>query len=173
MKIFTVLFIAALSFACTNSAKPVPQSAAESNTASNARAQTAIAHSSENKAGPATAPNGRSGWTQGGDPIDTTELDAAVTAAEKALAAKPNDAAAKKALSKAYLDRATKLTDARQYAAALGDYRKAVKHDATNEEAKEWIERIVQIYDSINKSYPKEGEEPGPLPFKAADKPKS
>jgi cytochrome c-type biogenesis protein CcmH/NrfG len=58
------------------------------------------------------------------------------------------------------------LTDARQYASALGDYRKAIKLDPNNAEAKQWIEQIVMIYESINRDYPKEGEEPPPLAFK-------
>jgi len=57
------------------------------------------------------------------------------------------------------------LTDARQYASALGDYRRTLKYDPSNAEAKDWIERIVSIYDSINRESPKEGEEPPPLPM--------
>ena len=108
----------------------------------------------------------KSKWTQSGDPIDTKEYDTAITAAEKAFNAKPSDAAAKKALADAYFKRAVALTDARQYASALGDYRRTIKHDPSNTEASDWIERIVSIYASINRGSPKEGEEPPPLPFK-------
>jgi hypothetical protein len=58
------------------------------------------------------------------------------------------------------------LTDARQYASALGDFRRALKYDPSSEEAKTWIDQIIKIYDSMNKEYPKEGEEPPPLPWK-------
>ena len=115
-------------------------------------------------ASPAYTAKGK--WTQSGDAIDTAKLDAAVNLAVKTLAVKPSDAAAKKAVSEAYFNRGTALTEARQYASALGDYRKAYKADPSNTEAKEWIDKIILIYDGLKKDYPKEGEEPPPLPFK-------
>ena len=69
------------------------------------------------------------------------------------------------ALAGAYFKRGVALTDARQYASALGDYRKTLKYDPQNREAKEWIDMITNIYDGRNQDYPKEGEEPPPLPF--------
>jgi tetratricopeptide (TPR) repeat protein len=105
-------------------------------------------------------------WTQSGEPIETKEFDAEIAKAEKALKAKPNDETAKKALAESYFKRGFALTEARQYAAALGDYRKASKLDPNNEDAKTWINRIIEIYDGLNKDYPKEGEEPPALPFK-------
>jgi tetratricopeptide (TPR) repeat protein len=107
-------------------------------------------------------------WTQSGEPIDTTELDAEIAKAEKNLKAKSSDEAAKKALAESYFKRGFALTEARQYASALGDYRKASKLDPGNEEAKTWIQKIIDIYDGLNKEYPKEGEEPPALPFKKA-----
>ncbi len=89
-----------------------------------------------------------------------------VVKAEKDFKAKPKDDAAKKTLAVAYVNRGLALTDARQYASALGDYRKAQKLDPNNEDAKKWIDQIIGIYESINRDYPKEGEEPPPLPFK-------
>jgi tetratricopeptide (TPR) repeat protein len=105
-------------------------------------------------------------WTQSGNPIDTSKFDAEIAEAEKDLKAKPNDEKVKKALAISFVNRGLALTDARQYASALGDYRRAQKLDPTNDEAKKWIEQIISIYDSINKEFPKEGEEPPPLPFK-------
>ena len=127
------------------------------------------AHTTENQ--PAPMPNNSSGpttskWTQGGTAIDTSTFDATIDSAEKDVKSKPNDEAAKKKLSQAYFQRAVALTDARQYASALGDYRRAVKNDPNNAEAKDWIDQIVMIYDSMKKQYPQEGEEPPPLPFK-------
>ncbi|MFN6963574.1 MAG: hypothetical protein ACK4S4_07390 [Pyrinomonadaceae bacterium] len=157
--------------ACGNAAAPVANSnaAATTNAADRTqRSETVIAHSSENQrpstSVPADGPKGK--WTQSGDPIDTKDFDAAIAAAEKELKAKPADPAAKKALSEAYTKRAVALTDARQYASALGDYRKAVKYDPENSEAKNWIEQIVSIYGTLGKTPPAEGEEPPPLPFK-------
>ncbi len=139
--------------------------ASRTNTAASGTPQTVIAHSSENQTPSPAAPGEKAKWTQSGDPIDTKELDAAVTSAEKALAARSSDDKLKKALAEAYYKRGVALTDARQYASALGDYRKALKNDPSKAEAKEWIEKIIMIYDGLNKSYPKEGEEPPALPF--------
>ena len=105
-------------------------------------------------------------WTQSGNPIDTTAFDADVKQAESKLKSNPKDESLKKSLAEAYVKRGVALTDARQYASALGDYRKALKLDPANETAKNWIEQIIGIYESINRSYPPEGEEPPPLPFK-------
>ena len=153
---------------CNNAAKPVAQNANSANASvSNEKPQTAIAHSLENQTPNPVAPSGeKSKWTQSGDPIDTKEFDTSIATAEIALGKKPSNDTVKKALSAAYFKRAEALTGARQYASALGDYRRALKHDPSNAEAKEWIDRIISIYDSINRESPKEGEEPPPLPFK-------
>ena len=165
MKSVIICLSICFAFGCSNAAKPVSQSNTNTVIGTPEKPQTAIAHSSENQT--QTPPSTeKSKWTQSGDPIETKEFDAAIISAEKALSGKPTDSAAKKALAAAYLKRAVALTDARQYASALGDYRRTVKHDPTNEEAKDWIERIISIYASINRESPKEGEEPPPLPFK-------
>ncbi len=104
-------------------------------------------------------------WKQSGTPIDVTAYNAEIAKAEKNLKAKPKDEAAKKALADAYTKRGVALTEARQYASALGDYRRAVKYDANNEEAKDGMEVILSIYNSMNRESPPEGEEPPPLPF--------
>ena len=133
--------------------------------------QTVTAHSTEGQQPPAMpnsaepAPGG-SKWTQSGDPIDTAKLDAAIASAEKEAKAKPGDEAAKKAAAEAYFNRGVALTDARQYASALGDYRRALKYDPADEDSKKWIEQITGIYQMLKKSPPAEGEEPPPLPFK-------
>ena len=93
-------------------------------------------------------------------------FDSEIKQAETKQKANPKDETLKKSLAEAYVKRGIALTDARQYASALGDYRRALKLDPTNEEAKKWIEQIISIYESINRSYPSEGEEPPPLPFK-------
>jgi tetratricopeptide (TPR) repeat protein len=105
-------------------------------------------------------------WTQSGNAIDTSAFDAEIGRAQKDLKAKPKNEAAKKSLAEAFLKRGVALTDARQYASALGDYRRVLKFDAENEDAKKWIEEILNIYAMLNRDYPKEGEEPPPLPFK-------
>jgi tetratricopeptide (TPR) repeat protein len=165
-KILIVFAAALLAAACGTSAKPI----STSNTAANStpqRSETAISHGPPEQApggSNTAAPKGK--WTQGGDAFDTSTFDSDIAKAEKALSAKPSDAAAKKDLGTAYFKRAVALTEKRQYASALGDYRRAVKYDPSNEEAKNWIGQIISIYDSINKASPPEGEEPPPLPFK-------
>jgi len=108
---------------------------------------------------------GKGSWSQGGSPIDTASFDAAIAKAESNYKGKPGDQARALTLADAYVKRATALTEARQYASALGDYRKALKLDPNNSEAKKWVEEIIAIYDMLNKAYPAEGEEPPPLPF--------
>lgn len=166
MKLAIVSLCVCFAIACSTTASQQVSNA--NTTAANTpaeRPQTAIAHGPQEKTPPPQSGE-KSKWTQSGDPIDTTEFDTAIMAAEKTLAAKTSDGDAKKALGAAYFKRAVALTDARQYASALGDYRRTVKYDASNVEAKEWIDRIISIYTSINRAYPAEGEEPPPLPFK-------
>ncbi len=172
MKSAIIFLSAALAVGCANTGQPINSTAntAPATPQKTEKIESVAAHTTENqppKASNAVPTNtsGQSKWTQSGDPIDTTALDSAIMSAEKALSGKPADAAAKKALGAAYFKRAVALTDARQYASALGDYRRTLKHDPANAEAKEWIERIIMIYSSINRSYPNEGEEPPPLPF--------
>ena len=57
-------------------------------------------------------------------------------------------------------------TVASEYASALGDYRRALKYDPTNAEAKEWVDQITMIYEGLRRPAPAEGQEPPPLPFK-------
>lgn len=106
--------------------------------------------------------------SSGGEAIDTAKFDGVIAEAEKASKAKPNDQALKDVLADAYFDRAFALTEppARQYAAALGDYRRAVKLNPKHDDARKWIDQIVTIFRSLGKEPPKEGEEPAPLPFK-------
>jgi len=171
MKLISLCLTAILLIGCDGSnLRPVSETNANAAAANREKPQTAIAHSGENKMPPAyssnsnAAPGGR--WSQGGDAIDTTKLDSAVMSAEKALTAKPNDASAKNAAANAFLARATALTEARQYASALGDYRRTLKHEPSNADAKQWVDQITMIYASLGRDAPKEGEEPPPLQVK-------
>lgn len=179
MKRVLVITLAFFIAGCNaNNAQKQPVQGSNTNTAQTSQSpeklQSVMSHTTENQAAPGgntTVPvktSEKTKWTQSGNPIDTKELDDAVAKAEKAQKAKPKDTAANKALSEAYFNRGVALTDARQYASAIGDYRRALKADPSNEEAKKWIDQIISIYNSINKDYPKEGEEPPPLPFTGA-----
>lgn len=169
MKTYLFLLGAVLLAGCNSGPKVVEQR--QNTNAANApqraeKLQTTTAHTTENRPAPgANAPTGGK-WSASGDPIDTSKFDAKIAEAEKAVKAKPADEAAKKALAEAYYERGFALTEARQYASALGDYRRTLKYDPTNADAKHWVEQIINIYGSLNKAYPQEGEEPPPLPFK-------
>jgi tetratricopeptide (TPR) repeat protein len=167
MKLLIIALITAISFGCSDAAKPVTQNTNSAAVGSSPeRPQTAIAHGPQiQMQNPSESNGGKSKWTQSGDPIDTTGYDAAIIAAERAFGAKPTNDTVKSTLAAAYLKRAVALTDARQYAAALGDYRRCLKYDPSNVEAKDWIEQIISIYESIGRESPRVGEEPPPLPF--------
>lgn len=133
------------------------------------RPRSMIEHTLENEGTPPVG-SGENGpkrkWSQSGNPIDTKSLDAAIADAEKTHKSSPNDVKAKKTLAEAYFKRGLALTEARQYAAALGDYRHALKIDPEQRESQTWIAEILRIYDGLNMESPKPGEEPEPLPFK-------
>lgn len=165
-KLLTVIISVIFALGCSNAGQPVAQNTNAAATPPE-KSQTAIAHSLENQTPNPAAPVGeKTKWKQSGDPIDTKEFDTKIAAAEVAFKKSPNDTAVKKMLADAYFARGMALTSpARQYASALGDFRRTVKYDPSNDEAKGWIDQIISIYDSMNKEYPKEGEEPLPLPF--------
>ena len=99
-------------------------------------------------------------------PIDTAEMTADIERAEKQYQKNQKDEKAKDELAKAYFVRATALTGAAQYRAALGDYRKGLKLNPNDEEARSMHDQILSIFKQIGREPPKEGEEPQPLPFK-------
>lgn len=171
MKLYLLLLAAALTIGgCTSNQPIVSQNSTNSApTPRSEKPQTVTAHTTENQPpansnGTASAPYKSAAM---GDPIDTAKFDGTIAAAEKIVKSKPADNEAKKNLAQAYFDRGAALTEARQYASALGDYRRALKYDPNHEESKKWIEQIVSIYKMLKKDAPKEGEEPPPLPYKA------
>lgn len=151
---------------CASNQPTVSQNVNTANpTARSEKPQTVTAHTTENQSPTNSAPYKSAAM---GDPIDTAKFDGTIAAAEKIVKTKPADSEAKKNLAQAYFDRGAALTEARQYASALGDYRRALKYDPNHEESKKWIDQIVSIYKMLKKDAPKEGEEPPPLPFKKA-----
>ena len=169
-----LLFLPVFLFGC-DQAPPVQNANTAAVPPRNERSEMVIAHTAENQKPPmqdanVSATGTKTKWSQSGEPVDTKEFDANIVQAVKAMKAKPADATAKKTLGDAYFKRAVALTEARQYASALGDYRRALKNDPTNTEAKDWIDKILMIYDSMNKEAPKEGDEPPPFPYKKDEK---
>jgi len=172
MKLFLLFIFLFLMLSCGSNVQTAQQNANKTSDPQRAeKLQSVTAHTTENQTPKplqtnANSSDGKSKWSQSGEPIDTAKFDGVIAQAEKALKAKSADDALKKAAAQAYFDRGFALTEARQYASALGDYRRALKHDPNHAESKQWIGQIIGIYEMLKKDCPKEGEEPLPLPFK-------
>jgi tetratricopeptide (TPR) repeat protein len=132
--------------------------------------QTAVANAntqSSNGAQPVTPAKSAPaapGKSAGGEAIDTSEFDAKIKQLEEQAKKKPDDPAVRKQLAQAYLERGNALTQARQYQSALGDYRRTLRYDPNNEEARYWSDTIIGILKQMNREVPAEGAEPRPLP---------
>jgi tetratricopeptide (TPR) repeat protein len=110
-------------------------------------------------------PHGTTSTTPGGgEAIDTSRYDDEIKRLEKQAEMRPGDQA-RLALAKAYLARGNALTQAKQYRAALGDYRRALRYDPDNEEARQWAATITGILQQMGREVPTEGNEPPPLPL--------
>lgn len=103
------------------------------------------------------------GKSAGGDYIDTSQYDAKIGRLEEQSKKKPEDQGLRKQLAQSYLERGNALTGARQYQAALGDYRRTLRYDPANEEARYWSGTIIGILKQMNRPVPEEGSEPAPL----------
>lgn len=160
--------------ACSNS--PSPNSTAANNEQMPVRSdrvqqpETSTTAQNNSEIQAASNSNGKRHWTRSGDPIDTARFDGTIRQAEALYQKNPSDKKAGKDLSEAYFDRGMALTQARQYAAALGDFRKALKFDPENQEARQWVDRIIGIYNQLNMQYPAEGEEPAPITLQESQK---
>jgi len=174
MKKFVFLSLAALFLAgCANNA-PVQQSnqAAANGTPAAQRPGnelSVVTHSAENQFPPAKAgENGNAAPGSGNSPmakaLDVSAMTAGIEKAEKAYKQDPRDAKAKEVLADAYFVRAFALTDAAQYRAALGDFRKGLKLNPDDKEARDMHDQIISIFKSIGREPPREGEEPPPMP---------
>lgn len=176
---FLALSLAALiSFGCSGTGTPssINSAATNTNTAIVKTGDSAIVSSHSNDAqksaspstttaaNATTATNKSSASTESpmARPIDVADLSADIEKAEREFKKNPG---AKADLAKAYFVRATALTDAAQYRAALGDYRRGLKLDPNDQDAKKMHDEILRIFQSINREPPKEGEEPKPLPM--------
>ncbi len=167
-KIIILSFLALISIGC-NSAARQSQPGANTNATVQASNQTlkngSIVSSHSSDAETARPPQSNKS-SQGesspmAKPIDVSEMTADIEKAEKEY---KNNPKAKDELAKAYFVRATALTGAAQYRAALGDYRKGLKLNPNDEDAKKMHDQIISIFKSIGREPPKEGEEPPPLP---------
>lgn len=98
-------------------------------------------------------------------PVDVSQMTADIEKSEKTFKQNQKDEKTKNKLAEAYFVRAFALTDAAQYRAALGDFRKGLKLNPNNTDAKAMHDKIIDIFEnSLHREPPKEGEEPPPLP---------
>lgn len=171
-KILFLSLIALISIGCNNSAPTQTNSNPSTvSTAKKEETQTVAAHSTENQKPPMSQTNSSSSSSSSssGSPmqkaVDVTAMTTTIEKAEKDFKAKPSDAKAKETLANAYFQRAFALTDAAQYSAALGDFRKGLKLNPNDTKAKEMHDQIVSIYQSMGREVPKEGEEKAPMPI--------
>ena len=142
-------------------------------TANRSQPETVAAHSTEKTLSPmatnAANSMNKSASTSTESPmaraVDVSAQTAQIEKAEKDYKAKSNDAKHKENLATAYFERAFILTKAAQYRAALGDFRKGLKLNPNDSEAKAMHDKILEIFKSIQREPPKEGEEPAPMPF--------
>lgn len=161
--IISALAACALTAAC-GAPGPTPKTANTNTSASNT--QTSIAHGTNTStdAGVAASHGGaaQSGVSAAKPPVETPELDAKVEKAEsKAKAAGASDAD-KKAAARAYFERANFFRDNGRpelYKFALADYRRGLRYDPTDEEARGKMDQIVAIYKSMGRPVPELGNE--------------
>ncbi len=167
MKKFIVVSLFVLvSIGCSSSAPTqVQTNSAPTPTTSKKDEMTVTSHSTENQKPPMSQSNsGGSGNSPMQKAVDVSAMTANIEKAEKDFKAKPSDAKAKETLATAYFERAFVLTKAAQYRAALGDFRKGLKLKPDDQEAKGMHDQIIDIFKSIGREPPKEGEEPPPVP---------
>lgn len=95
--------------------------------------------------------------------VNTAEYDARIQKAAAKADAPGASASDKKAAAEAYLARANVYRDAgnpKLYKYALGDYRRVLRYQPDNAEAKEKAGEIVSIYESLGRPVPTNGLEP-------------
>jgi len=154
--------------ACWNNPPPAPASNQSANAAANSASQGGTNASapgvvSSHGGGAATAPAGSS--PSGSDlkpPVETPELDAKIKSAEAKAKATGASAADKKAAADAYFARADFFRDKGMpvlYKFALADYRRGLRYDPTNKDARDKMDEIVAIYQSMGRPVPELGNE--------------
>lgn len=116
----------------------------------------AVAHGAPPPANTSSPSSGSSG-------ADTAALDKKVEQAEAKAKAPRATEADKQAAAAAYLERANVFYSAGNptlYKFALRDFRRALRYDASNGEARAKEQQIVEIYQSMGRPVPDLGNEP-------------
>ena len=121
------------------------------------------AHGGSSAASSAPAAPAAGGGSAKPGGLDTAALDAKIEKAEAKAKAGGATQADKLAAAAAYLQRGNLYRDAGQpslYKFALGDYRIALRYQPDNAEAREKMNEIVSIYQSMGRPVPTNGNEP-------------
>lgn len=165
-KLIFLSLTALISIGCGSSAPTqVNNNATVTSSAPKKDELTVRSHTTENQPPPMSQSNTGSGGSPMQKAVDVSAMTTNIEKAEKEFKAKSNDAKAKDALAAAYFERAFALTEAAQYSAALGDFRKGLKLKPNDQKAKNMHDEIVSIYQSMKREVPKEGEEKAPMPI--------
>lgn len=163
----SALFACALLLAACSNNPPAPASNQNANAAANSAPPGGTNTSgpgvvSSHGGGGAGAPAASDGGSDR-SLADTAELDARIKKAAEKAKASGATAADKKAAADAYLARANVYWSAGQprlYKYALADLRQVLKYDPDNAEAKQKIDTIVGIYQSMGRPVPEVSPEP-------------
>jgi hypothetical protein len=157
--------LAACALAAACGGAPAPTAKTSNSNSPTANAQTSIQHGTSPSSDAGVAAS-HGGAAQSGaatkPPVETPELDAKIEKAEaKAKAASASDAD-KKAAARAYFDRANFFRDQGSpvlYKFALADYRRGLRYDPSDKDARAKMDEIVDIYKSMGRPVPDLGNE--------------
>lgn len=172
ISLFALSAAVALASACGDGGgRRTATNTATKNSNQSSKAETTLAHGPSSGSVPpvasghggasATAP--ASAGATAKPSLETPELDDRIQKAEAKAKASGASSADKKAAADAYLARANMYRDAGNpalYKFALGDYRRALRYDPANAEAKAKMDEIVSIYQGMGRPVPDNGNEP-------------
>lgn len=161
--ILFALAACALSAAC---GAPGPTAKTVNTNSQAANTQTSIQHGNDPSSGSVVASSHGAATPPGASatkpPVETPELDAKIEKAEaKAKTASASDAD-KKAAARAYFERANFFRGEGSpvlYKFALADYRRGLRYDPANEDARAKMDEIVAIYKQMGRPVPELGNE--------------
>jgi hypothetical protein len=159
--------LAACALAAGCGGAPAPTAKTSNSNSQTTNAQTSIQHGTSPSTNVGVSAS-HGGDAQTGAPattkpsVETPELDAKIEKAEaKAKAAGASDSD-KKAAARAYFDRANFFRDQGTptlYKFALADYRRGLRYDSSDADARAKMDEIVEIYKSMGRPVPELGNE--------------
>ncbi len=161
--LFSLTLTAALTLAAACGSSEQPKTSAGNTGAAPPAGPRASAQTSTGAEGPPVATSHGAPPAAQSNGTDTAALDSKVEQAEAKAKAAGATAADKKAAAAAYLERANVFYAAGNpslYKFALRDFRRTLKYDPPNEEARAKKQQIEEIYQSMGRPVPDLGNEP-------------